>query len=244
MLPVWLMNPWTRRIGAVAAIGIALWWYGARQRAQGRAEGQQQAGAEWSQELEKARAADRAETEKQLQRWESVYQEAQARAAAAESLGRELARAVASIQQQRTQAVHTVSALPDSGLRPYIIQTLGLRAVGDDTPGFIPSEERAIAKCVADQPLCAKQVETQREQIAKLEEGQAAQQDQIAALNQKYDALADYSTRLEATYTAIWNAWPRKRRSPKCLWIWKCGKGPKIPTPDPETLKPVREEKP
>jgi len=239
MLPLALLaNKWVLRAGAVAVAGLAFWiWLAAHDR-KVREDEKEQAGAKWSQQLEQGRAADRKATEEKITQWQGLYEQAQARAAAAESMGRELARAVATIQQQRTQAFETVTRMPDSALHAYIIDQLRLRAPGDVTPCYTPSEERAIAKAIVDGPLCQKQSETMSHQIDSLKEQQAAQQDQITALGSKYDALAGYATRLEATYTTLFNAWPRRARSAKCLWVWKCGSGPKIPTPDPQSLSP------
>lgn len=244
MIPIlpFLTGKWGIRIGVGVAVLVALFLWGQAKKREGQEEGKRDAGAEWSQQLEQARAADRKATEQQIAQWQGLYEQAQARAAAAESTGRELARAVASIQQQRVQVVDTVNRMPDSALHSYIVDQLRLRAPGDTTACYTPSEERAIAKAIADAPLCQKQAETMQGQITALSEQVASLKDGQAALSSKYDALAGYATRLEGTYTALYNAWPRKARSWKCLGLWKCGAGPKIPTPDPQTL--TQKEKP
>ena len=239
LLPL-LTSKWGIRISIGVVVLIALLAWGHAQKNAGKEEGKQEAGNEWSQQLEQARAADRKATEEQISQWQGMYEQAQARASAAESMGRELARAVASIQQQRTQTVETVNRMPDTALHPYIVDQLRLRPTGDTTPCYTPSEERAIAKAIADAPLCQKQVDTLGQQIGKLQEQQEAQQEQIAALNSKYDTLAGYTTRLEGTYTTLYNAWPRKKKRWFCAWM--CSTGKEIPTPNPATLtNPVKQ---
>ena len=241
LLPL-LTSKWGLRISAGVLVLTALFFWGRAQKNAGKEEGKQEAAQETKESLEQMRQADRAQTQQQLEglrelidQYKEAFNESQQRQA-------QLAQANALLSQQRQTVAEGVTKLPDSELHSYIVQQLGLRPVGDRAQGYSFAEERELAKCVSDRPLCIQQVEKQRQQIAELQEGQRTQGEQLKAQQQRFDVLVGYTDRVEGYYTTLWNLFPKKKRSAKCLWLFRCGKEKPLPTPEPITLtNPVKQ---
>lgn len=231
-----LANRWTLRLGAgVLAVTLVL-GYGLYQRRKGRTEGKQQADVTWSDTLEKMRVQDRLELDRRLADADARISEAETRFQA--SLAREasLIAQVRALASQRQEAIAQVGRLPDSALHGYVVSALGLRPAGDSTPGYTVSEERALAKCVADYPLCQQQNDMLAKQVNEVRGQVAELQVKTEALVSKNDALAAYTSKLEAYYVAVYNSLPRKKRGAKCLWLWQCGKPKPLQVPAPLDL--------
>ena len=237
-----LTSKWGLRISAGVLVLTALFFWGRAQKNAGKEEGKQEAAQETKESLEQMRQADRAQTQQQLEglrelidQYKEAFNESQQRQA-------QLAQANALLSQQRQTVQEGVTKLPDSELHSYIVQQLGLRPVGDRAQGYSFAEERELAKCVSDRPLCIQQVEKQRQQIAELQEGQRAQGQEIKAQQQRFDLLGAYTDRLQGYYVTLYNLYPKKKRSAKCLWLFRCGKEKPLPTPEPITLtNPVKQ---
>lgn len=234
LLPL-LTSKWGIRIGAGVLVLVALFAWGQMKKREGKEEGKQEQQQESATELHALREQDRLQTEKQVEQLQAMiesYKAAYERSTAREGA---LAAAVSTLASQRQSVVESVNRMPDSAIHGYIVQQLNLRPQGDTTAGYLPAEERELARCVADRPLCQEQVKKQEAQIAELREGQRAQQQQIDAQGQKYSVLEAGYNRLQGYYTTLANLYPRKKRSGKCIWLWKCGEQ-KLPTPEPLTL--------
>lgn len=239
MIPAWLLTDAARKIGLYLLLTGAFFgvlrWYGNHVRERERAK----LADENTQKIEEMRSADRAKVQEVLNEATAKQEAAERRMQA--SLDREsiLVRSLASIQQQRQSTASTVEKVRDSDLRPFNIQQLGVRAVGDNNPCYTPAEERAIAVAITQYPLCQKQVETQTAQIAEIKEGVAALKDKTAALETKLESLAGYTDRLEGYYRVVWEALPRKGRKawPPWCWAFKCSKKVNLAAPDPISLK-------
>jgi hypothetical protein len=180
----------------------------------GRQEVQQQS----ANMLEDARKADRAATEKVLAD-SAAEMKRQAEFAQAQQL------AFLQLVAQRQTAANQVAGMTPSQVEDAIARALGKK------PGEQDSEQdrRTIASCLFQMPLCERQVLAQADQIK-------ADEKQLAAAKESSDALAGYATRLEKTYADLWNLKAGKRRSAKCLFLWRCSRE-HIDAPDPETLK-------
>ncbi len=240
-LPALLLNRWTLRIGAgVLAAGL-LFGYGVHQRRKGRGEGKQQADATWSDTLEKIRAGDRAELDRRLADADQRIAEADGRFQA--SLARE-ASMVAQLRllsAQRQTVSMEVDRLADSALHGNIIRQLNLRPPKDlELPGYTPTEERAIAHCVGEYPICVKENENLKGQIAEVKGQVEDVKAKVDGLTAKNEALISYTRRLEGYYTALYNSLPRKKRSGKCLWLWQCGHPKPLAVPAPLDLNGLR----
>lgn len=233
----WFLSPIGRKVGlgiaAAVALFIAVKWYEGKVREDERTK---QADKQ-TQEIEKMREADRAATEKILQDAQARQEDAERRMQA--SLDREagLVRTIASLGQQRSAANSDVQRLSESALHGYNIEHLAIRPTGDNSPCYLPTEERAIATAVTQYPLCQKQVETQTAQVAEIKELVSAQNAKIDAMETKFIALEGYTGRLENFYTILYNSIPRKRRGWKCLGLWACSKAKPLPVPAPLELK-------
>ncbi len=191
-----------------------------------------------SQEIEKMRAADRTATERILNEATAKQEAAERRMQA--SLDREagLVRTIASLGQQRAVVAGEVTRVADSELHGFNARSLGIRGPADTSiPCYLAAEERAIATAITQYPLCQKQVEATNAQVVEIKEQVTAQNEKIAAMGTKLDAVTGYASRLEQSYTVLYNLFPRKRRSAKCLWMFSCGRAKPLPVPAPIDLK-------
>jgi hypothetical protein len=219
-----------------AGIAVVLWggakWYAGRVRE----DEQRKQADKFTQEVEKQRAADRAQVEEVLNAAQAKQEEAQRRMQA--SLDREarLIQNLSAIQSGRVEAVRTVQQVADNALHGYNVGQLAIRSGSDTTPCYLPAEERAIATTITQYPLCQKQVEAQNAQIAEVKTQVVALIEKTAALETKFETLSAYTSRLEGYYATVWNLIPSKRRGGKCLWLWNCSKRPPLPVPAPIDL--------
>jgi uncharacterized protein YlxW (UPF0749 family) len=227
----WLLSKTGLRIaGAIAAallLGLVVMHY----RAKWKAEGAQEQAGRITGDAEKNWQAERRGLLEQLSKLDAdraAAQEREARSSAQAqqfaALAQKLGAQVATLAGQRQQATATVDRLPDSELRPSIIAGLGLRPPGNSTPGYTPAEERALARCVADYPLCQKQaaalgdqVNDLAGQIAATRQQVQAIRDQATAAERKTAELAGYAHDLEGFYAEAFNALPRHRTAGQFL---------------------------
>lgn len=210
---------------------------------QGQLEGQQTATDAMTAQREKERQQDREQLDATLKRADLTIAAAQAQLQAATEREQAASQAIKALAVQRTQAQATVNGLKDTDLHDFIVgpKGLGIRQEMDKTPGYNPAEERALATCVSDYPLCKDTTDKQASQIASINDKVDAMQKQLTALQGKYDALAAYTTTVERDYTDLYNAFPRKGNAfVRIVTFGLAGKPKKIPTPDPKVLLPMR----
>lgn len=143
----------------------------------------------------------------------------------AQALGLQLATARAVRQQTREE----VAALPPDQLERRIQSDLKVRRPEDSTAAFYPEELREIAHAVSEYPLALAELKKMDERLAAVEHKCGSQQKQIEILEQGY-------TTLKGHYVTLYNSIGVKKRTPKCLWLWKCGTRT-LPTPAPEDLE-------
>lgn len=153
---------------------------------------------------------------------------------------------LANIQTERTAAHARVDSLPDNLLTPHIWRAIGIRRPEDPSPGFYPDELRYLARCTTDWPLCQQQAQALQEkaglregQIKALGEQVEAIIDRAQATADKVDAFVDYTVKLERYYVQAYNALPRRSRSAKCLFLWKC-RDKSLPVPTPADVAALR----
>jgi hypothetical protein len=234
-------------IGRYVSLGIlaAGLFFGARAhfRYQGKLEGKQEAVQEFTKTQEAQQAADRKATADHLaadNAKDQLVDKALTQSAAAVQSSNQ---ALLALQKQTAAALNTVNGLKDGELHSFITRTLGIRSAGDTSPGYLPTEERAIATAVVDEPAC-------RKETAELGNKVKALGDQVDQLNKKvtiaqdkFASLGTYTTTLEKNYTALYNAFPRQ--GPRTWWSLGLvrGKPKQLPTPDPQTLLNAKEAK-
>jgi chromosome segregation ATPase len=125
-----------------------------------------------------------------------------------------------SLAAQRQQASQQVAGLTESQV---------MQIVERYTP-------RQLADCVTQLPLCEKQKETLTDQVREEQSKSEGFKASFDARSREYESLADYTGELEKTYTRLYNDTGRPKRSPKCLWLWKCTKR-HLEVPDPKELR-------
>lgn len=105
-------------------------------------------------------------------------------------------------------------------------------------------ELRSIAHCVTEYPLCRQENEKLREKVDALEDRVGAVEQKAEAIREQLDATQSMVQAWEGftmgvvlpSYQRAVDAIGLKKRSPKCLWIWKCA-DKKLPVPRPDELR-------
>lgn len=234
-------------IGAGVVLLVLVWKvYGWKRDAERLADAR--AAAE---QVEMQRKASEAQMQHELTaekeiRLEAEQREAQARAQArefaslAQHLGQQAAQ-LATRQQQVQTEINALSTPAEFELR--IKQDLALRRPEDMArPGFVVDELKLIAQAVADRPIIlerlekvegrtvalAGQVDAQKGELKAVQEQLASEKRARASLERGYGELTGY-------YVTLYNSIGVKKRSGKCLYLWKCGEK-KLPTPAPAEL--------
>lgn len=229
-------------MGGIAVVGLL---FGVRSHFihQGQLEGKQEATDTMTAQRDKEKQQDHEQLVAALKMADSVITEARATFAAATQKEESAKQALRAISAQRTQAQATVNGLKDSDLHDFIVgpKGLALRPATDRTLGYNPAEERALASCVSDYPLCKDTTDKQANQIASINDKVDALQKQQNAMQAKYDALATYTNTVERDYTDLYNAFPRKGNTfLRIVTFGLAGKPKKIAAPDPKVLFPQR----
>lgn len=204
---------------------------------------------EEAEQVEKQRKADEALLRQQLEaeqgiRLEAERRENEARAQAQQmaALAQQLGAQVGALGARQTAVRREVEGLPAAELERRIQTDLGLRRVDDARPGFYPEELRGLAHCTSEYPLCQQKTGLLEQRLTALEGQLQAQGAQIAALgdqvaSEKRSRVAweQGYTNLKGHYVTLYNSIGVKKRSLKCLGLWKCGTRT-LPTPNPAEL--------
>src|SRR5258708_29297223 len=175
-----LGNKWARlgiEVLAVAALALGIRAYFL---AEGKRAGRDEAAQSQQQELEKARQQDRKDMQTVVDRANGALADAEKQRQSANDALQKLAGILGDLAKHRTAGESKVSALPDSDLHGYVVGALNLRASSDKSAGYLPAEERALAGCVTQYPLCQKQLQASDEKIAAEQKNTAAS-DQVSA---------------------------------------------------------------
>jgi hypothetical protein len=177
---------------------------------------------------------------------EATFREAQANARARETDIR-----LSNLERSRAQAAARVARVSDDNLEIEIKRTLGLRHENAlAVPGYSKTEQRVILNVVTDYPIILKKNEEFKGKVDALGEQVGAMNDRIDAMEtrqrgteEQRDLWKSYGARMDVHYRDAVNAVGRRKRSSKCLWLWKCtDKTLTIPTP--EELQKYRPEVP
>jgi hypothetical protein len=225
---------------AVAAIALAgiLWAAAAHFRHQGQLEGKQEATDTLTQQMQKQHEADRQDTNNLLQQFDQRFQGYEAKLDAAAQREEQQAKIIADLVAQRKQASDKVDGLKDNELHDFITATIALREKTDKAAGYTPGEERVIAHAVVDDPLCRKESQTFPAQLQACKDGQTQLTGERDVNLGKFNALADYTGRLEGYYVEAYNAIPRKGNFwLRVISLGVAGKPKKIAVPDLKALK-------
>ncbi len=113
---------------------------------------------------------------------------------------------------ERTEASTAVGGIPAGSLHADNVRALqAVGVAGNGVGAYGEAEERAIAACLADRPLCQKQNVVLTEESSELQQELGNAQKARALQQQQYESLAGYTGELERTYTQLYNAVPRRR---------------------------------
>lgn len=144
---------------------------------------------------------------------------------------------------RQSQERARVDALREEELQPEIVMRLGLRRPEDSNPNFYAHELKALAQCVNQYPLCQERLAERDSQVQELRQQMHEVKTQVSAIagkleqeERKTQAYQTYSLQLLGHYREAVNAIGLKKRSGKCLFLWKCGER-KLPVPRPEELQ-------
>jgi hypothetical protein len=233
---IWLLGPIGRWV--LVSVGVMGLLLGARFYFvhEGIEEGKRQAAVTTAQDDAARTKVERDQLLATLSENTKVISAATQRYEAAAARERQVISLIQGIQTQRDVGRAQVQQMTDSNLHPYITEKLGVRPGNDLAGGYYPAEERKIAECVTDYPLCKKQNDEYVKQTDELREQTSALNDRMDGLTKQVAALQGYSATLEGHYALLYNQLGVKKRGPQCLWIWKCAPS-KITAPSPAELK-------
>lgn len=221
---------------ALAAILGGLYLKGVRV---GVAKGEQKVSQQVTDATEQSRAVAKETTKQEIAQANQQISAAQADFSGHLRQDAAMASALTQTNAQLEALRAEVKSLKDGDLHAYNVQKIGLRKDGEANSCYTGAEERAISDAVVAAPLLNQKVSQIEADMQEVRGQVGAAKAEIAGLNQKVTALATYTNELEKDYTTLYNLNPPKRRSPKCLWLWKCGKK-RLPVPDPKELLAAR----
>lgn len=188
---------------------------------------------------ESQRKADRAETVTSIAQTSKEIDAANARADAAVRSQKQVLDLLAKITAQQQDGERRVAGVKDDDLHSYNVSTLGFRKAGSAPACYTATEERAVAEAITQYPICQSKVDKQADDIKAIRDEVQSVRDAQAKQDVKYRELADYTQVLERDYTSLFNNHPPIYRSPKCAFLWKCGKR-HLSVPDPKDLKEIK----
>lgn len=211
MILAWLTSVWGKRvILAAAVLGLLLgarWYY----IQEGVKRGREAAATDARAQIEQNRVADRKEVENIYVQSAKQLEDARARFQMAQDALKRFSDVILQLSAKRAAEATYIAKIPDSSLHEHNIQVLGLRAPNDSTPGYLFPEERAIATCLSDHPLCEEQNKTLAAQVRSATDSTKALADQISTLKERDTALIGYANKVEHSYVDLYNSIPRKR---------------------------------
>lgn len=234
MIAFFLANRWSQyALGGILILtlfGAVLW----KVYRAGEEKGEQTGSQKATEQIEQLHAQDKAVTDAKLRGFAEKLAdlEADGESKAKETL--RWASLASSIAQERSQAHQAIVSTPDYDLDRLIKQKLG-RKEGFESP-LSYGEQREIAACLVDKPLCEQENQKLKGQIESQNGEIVTAKESIATGKEQFETLKGYNSRLEGYYVQMYNAYPHKYRHWKCAGIWKCGNR-KLPTPKLEEMK-------
>jgi small-conductance mechanosensitive channel len=216
---------------AIAGALFAVWRYGASRYHAGEQAGKS-AQADEDTQLYKSSISQR---DALLAQAQADLAGSQARESQYAQTAKTLAAQLGQVNAQSAAASARVQQLPDTALFGDIREQLHQLSPNDPQP-FTYGELRVIDNDVTQLPLrdtaIAKLTDT-----VKADEGQiAAAADSFKAMTAERDAWQGFGTQVEQLYIRAYNALDRRKRSARCLWVWKCT-DKKLSFPAPTTLR-------
>lgn len=213
-----LKNRWAQY--AVMVLALLAAWYFVRRHyiEEGKKQGQQEQAQQNNADVQDQHKAGQEATSKQLE----VIQQQITVILSQQAQQQQLIMTLATQRQQATQQV--ASATP-AQVESIINAALGRQQGAQDTP----EDRRKFADCLTQLPLCEKQVLADTELISSTQKLAETRKNQ-------YETLSNYTVSLEGWYAQIWNNAAEPKRSPKCLYLWKCSRA-HLKAPDPGTFK-------
>jgi hypothetical protein len=197
-------NPWVRRAALAVAILLALWSFGEYKLQQGKKIGTEDTKQQVATEIAKAVKDAQIESAAQQAEHDKKFQDFMAQAQTSMQLALGFA-------AQRQQAATSVSGMSASEVEAAIARALNKPTGAADTP----EDRRKFASCLAQLPLCEKQVQADTETIDK---GKKA----IAERDNQVDDLRADNKFLQDKFVEIYNLKSNPIRSWKCLRLWRC----------------------
>lgn len=147
-----------------------------------------------------------------------------------------LVTANAELASKRQSDLQEVAKIAPSDRRAAIIGKIGERQAQDGPACYTPSEELVILNALTDLPNCKKSEANLSQQIlSKSADIQALERD-LRAVEKDVAAEKKLREDFSGFYVRAYNLLRQKKRSPKCLWLFRCGREPLLNLPSPDTL--------
>lgn len=234
-----LQNIWVRR--ALMAAGVVLALLAVRQHYVnlGEHKGVQSAQATSAQDNEQTRSQERRDVLAEIGTLREQIATIDARGTVLVAAVSKNAAANESIQGERLAAANTVAQIPSGSLHAANANAMREQGIAVQS-GVVYSdaEERTIAACLADRPLCQKQNEALSGENSGLQQQVEDASRTRALQQQQYDSLAGYAGELENSYVQLYNAVPKRRNwAVSILTMGIAGKPRKLSVPSVEDLR-------
>jgi hypothetical protein len=231
---VLLQNVWVRRALLLVAVAIAL--FGVREHYvhMGERRGAANEQVKSATEGESARTEERKDAVSEIAALKTELIALERGSAAAMATAKQAGESAQQFAARQEQARAQVESAPTASLHTINLQALG----GASGAVYDAEQEREIASCLAQRPLCEKRA-------GALEDANRALQQAIADAVQarelqqrQYESLSAYTGQLERHYTALYNNVPRRRNwTVSVITLGLRGKSKKLAVPKLEELK-------
>jgi hypothetical protein len=225
MVLTWFLSPLGRKVGIGILIILAIGGYTLWVKHGAREEGRE----ETRQEVTQAAAQNvRADAQNVAQGSQARQQQVQALAGQAtisKAQADALVGQVSALRQEIAQSRARVQQMDSGAIHAYVVEQLALRSKGDTSPGYTEPEEKEIAVRVTAYPILQEQTAKQGESIDKLNRALGSKEKEALLLAEDAKDWKDAHGRLLRNYATLYNTYPHKVRSWKCihtLWFSKC----------------------
>ncbi len=242
---MWMMllgNVWVRRAAMVVGVLLLLLMVRQHYVDLGEHKGEQKQQATTADENEQSRAGERRDVLAELTELRGQIAALDARGQALAGVALKSAATAQAAAMQQTAAIEGVAAVPAADLHAHNVQALAQAGIAAAKgAGYSDEEERAIAGCLAERPLCEQKAAALGDANAALKE-QAEDAGKARDLEQQeYQSLAQYTGDLEKDYAQLYNAVPRGRNwAVSVLTLGLKGKAKKLGVPSVGELKGIK----
>jgi hypothetical protein len=234
MWMVLLQNIWVRRALLLVAVAVALFAVREHYVHLGERRGAVNEQVKAATEGESARTEERKNTVSEIAALKAELSALERSSVAAMATARQAGESAQQFAARQEQAKAQVESTPTASLHGDNMQMLG----GAAGATYDAGQEREIASCLAQRPLCEKRAGALEDANRALQQAVSDAERARELQQRQYESLADYTGQLERHYTALYNDVPRRRNwAVSVLTLGLRGKPKRLAVPKIEELK-------